>query len=943
MAGDNFEELLMAELEKMCQHLRGLGKRLVEEHKRSLGGVAAGTPVRTVSVASGRSEAWVCLPTDHQEADDLDATSIGVPEVSDPIGCTNLDVPSGFRLSPEHSEDSYGLDGLPKAMKAGGCLTPVPALKASSGCHGPPPLSKPSQSPRTSSTSSLTLKYSMTDSHSLGRNEGRAAAIRRAKVFLAQNDAKSDTVLQVGADELPLQEPSEAADDDVSVEDVVSPLASKHSKLFSMLSSGDGSYEMSTFQGAGSEPGSRRNSVSSPTQEYQLVSRRPSVVSAGSAEDETNSAVSDKIEIFRRKQNFQVLEVWTDGAARQTMFGLSTARATNKATISTRKTICDVDKEGFWEGFEDKPLWLRFLTAMMVSPSSYKHLCWDLAAVLLIIFDIIVVPLQLLDPPSTLALGIMILIVRLFWTADFIMSFLTGYIDITGEAVMKVGPVARRYAKTWMVPDFCMVLLDWAEVVAKGSVTYGGPGQPRIAGIISSARLTRVVRLIRLTKAREVTEFIIEHVQSENIILIADILKIVAVMLALTHLIACAWYGLGKHGESWQRSWVKYRGLEEEVLMERYIWSFHCAIAFWTGEHIVLPRSTMERAFLAAMMIVTFMLSVWFVSCMTTAMTRLQIIAGQHSVQFSALSRYLCSKKISQELSAKVLRNAQYALEERKRNADESGIDLLYLISEPLRTELHYEVYSPTLMIHPFFRLFAGVHPTGIRKICHTTLAKMSYSRGDVVFTEEVPVAPKMFFILHGMLLYVQERTRQSKVGHRHWMAEMVLWTSWSHRGTLHAAEDCQLLAMDAVKFSSVVSKFPGNQVHDYAEHFVARLRDLEMFELTDVGTEDETALDLAAQAFETEEGEQFDKRESVFSVSSMATVSTVVTFAERTRNLLKGGPTRVRQSRTKRKEKREKKFNKVLPKHQAKDEDGNRPRRSKVQFSHRDSEDSPT
>jgi len=43
-------------------------------------------------------------------------------------------------------------------------------------------------------------------------------------------------------------------------------------------------------------------------------------------------------------------------------------------------------------------------------------------------------------------------------------------------------------------------------------------------------------------------------------------------------------------------------------------------------------------------------------------------------------------------------------LEEQKRSTPESDIELLALISQPLRVELHYEIYSRTLTAHPLFR-----------------------------------------------------------------------------------------------------------------------------------------------------------------------------------------------------------------------------------------------
>jgi len=361
----------------------------------------------------------------------------------------------------------------------------------------------------------------------------------------------------------------------------------------------------------------------------------------------------------------------------------------------------------------------------------------------------------------------------------------------------------------------------------------------RVGAAFSLFRLLRAFRLIRLNEGHEISDFFVKTVRSERLIHIASILEYVILFLGLTHLIACAWYGVGTLGGNVSSSWVKSLRLQDEPLGERYAWAIHCALALYSGGEVVMPMNIGERAFMIVALALTFMISVWIVSSITTSMTRLQIIAGERSAQFSALSRYLSDNSISRQLVAKVQRNAQHAVQEQKRNAPEGSIELLALVSEPLRVELRFELNSPALSSHPFFGCFMKVHPQGIRQICYTAISRLSFSAGDIVFSVlEEPQDPKMYFVNKGCLIYEQQANlRQVKLDDfSQWLAESVLWTEWVHRGVARAFTDIELLAIRSTQFGSIATKFPGNHVRSYADEYVKILTCTEEFDLTDLG-----------------------------------------------------------------------------------------------------------
>merc|ERR1712125_149837 len=98
------------------------------------------------------------------------------------------------------------------------------------------------------------------------------------------------------------------------------------------------------------------------------------------------------------------------------------------------------------------------------------------------------------------------------------------------------------------------------------------------------------------------------------------------------------------------------------------------------------------------------------------------IIASERSAQFVALNQYLKHAGISLKLSVRVQQSARNAYNERKRNTPEEDVELMTLLSDRLRMEIHYEMHSPLVTCHPFFFLYNRAVPGALRHLCHKAL-----------------------------------------------------------------------------------------------------------------------------------------------------------------------------------------------------------------------------
>jgi hypothetical protein len=360
---------------------------------------------------------------------------------------------------------------------------------------------------------------------------------------------------------------------------------------------------------------------------------------------------------------------------------------------------------------------------IMIHPSAMKHLVWDLFGLVLLAYDCIFIPLLVFDFRDRQWKTAIGWIIRMYWTVNVFKTFCTGYLMDDGQVEMRPGRVARRYVMTWLPMDLSVVLTDWGEVALTG---FQGGGFQRFGSALRGLRMFRTVRLIRLIKAPEITGFLNDSIRSEHIMLIMSIFKVIMIMLGVAHISACLWYGIGRP-DWWGRTgnaktWIVVNEIRELPEAQRYLASFHWSLAQFAGELMYMPENGAERVFMVIVLFFGFILSAWFISTITTSMTQLQMITSEQSTQFNSLRRYLMDANISRPLVVRVQRNAQHALEEKKRSVDESSVKLLEIISNPLLVELHFEIHGSVLLTHPFFQQLLSDqsrwHPKGLSFGC---------------------------------------------------------------------------------------------------------------------------------------------------------------------------------------------------------------------------------
>lgn len=441
----------------------------------------------------------------------------------------------------------------------------------------------------------------------------------------------------------------------------------------------------------------------------------------------------------------------------------------------------------------------------IVHPSATSRTIWDFVSLALVLYDMLFVPMMLFSLPNNYFFRAVAWITRIFWTLDIPATITTGYITSNGSIELRPWMIWRHYYQSWFTLDIFVVAVDWMELVV-------GEDFLRASGFGKASRIIRVVRLarlLRLVRMREVISSITEHVSSERMLVILDIVKITVAILGMAHVIGCIWYCISDLSDGDGRWVVEYEFVDEAVAAQ-YLMSLHWSLSqFAGGMDEITAMNIPERIFAIMVFVIAFLVASAFVSSLTSSMTQLYIISSSSTQQLSVLRRYLSQNGISQRLSMRVVRNAQHALQESKDFMQEDGVEILEIVSDPLRMEVHFEQYRDFLSVHPFFKSYVDKCPQVMRRVCHLAVAYCMYSAGDVIFNlGENPSQPQMYFVVRGTLQYVSHCGEVTDIGAGQWVAEASLWTRWIHMGVLTATSDCRLCRLDSLAFQDIVGHF---------------------------------------------------------------------------------------------------------------------------------------
>lgn len=528
------------------------------------------------------------------------------------------------------------------------------------------------------------------------------------------------------------------------------------------------------------------------------------------------------------------------------------------------------------------------LDRLVIAPNALRRIWWNSAGLLCILFDLIMIPLQVFDFENNQVLNWIGFMFTMFWSADLGLNFFTGYYCKSGIIELNLKRIAKNYLKGWFLPDLCLAAIDWLVFFAE--VAADNVALLRIGKSMRLGKSLRLLRLARLAKMDGLWADIMKQVNSEEFSTIAALVVRICNILICSHWIACGWFGQTLIGG---QTWVKYH-LETTADNDatarydgpqaaiQYTTSLHWTLTQFTPASMeVFPHNLRERIINIGVLLFGLVTFTSLISRISNAMSHLQTLNSSHFLTKHKLRQWLRENKVSMNLVARVWACIKESSKQNRRTPQKDVV-VLQQLPKSIMAELYHEIYEPILQTHPFLGPYIEFNLTGLRQLCSAAVSELYLFPGDELFTAGEPAA-KAFFLNRGTILYdtdpskialaieqnvkknteinaplarcnskILESVRKKKpvIEAGQWISEVALWVEWVYRGPAVAAEYSELVAIAGNVFREILKKvvMHDHMLGKYASLFAQRaVHELDML---DIWFESEILEDLAWCAF---------------------------------------------------------------------------------------------
>eukprot|EP00931_Biecheleriopsis_adriatica_P057384 TRINITY_DN34030_c0_g2_i1.p1 TRINITY_DN34030_c0_g2~~TRINITY_DN34030_c0_g2_i1.p1 ORF type:complete len:1158 (+),score=223.77 TRINITY_DN34030_c0_g2_i1:59-3532(+) len=594
----------------------------------------------------------------------------------------------------------------------------------------------------------------------------------------------------------------------------------------------------------------------------QSASRQPSRIDPQeSFEDtDTDSDAADWPETveIRRHEKSTLHRGKTHGHTRTSSAGMAGAQVGATTSMTTKSGGSDGSVK------LDTVSAKKFFKVQSLDPNGKTRMLVDLLSLLMVLHDMIAIPWMLAwDIDLQTDVRDTLLCTTLFWTVDIGFSFNTGfYTDGTIERSHR--RIALNYIKGWFALDSLMVLTDWVSIIAtaleNSDKSEGSTATSfKVIRGLKAVKFLRIIGLLRMVRLTGIFEDFLDRNLAGGFKAAFDFVKLVCIMLWLSHVTTCIWFFIGIHTQSAESddiygAWfdsVQYlpngKYFAEADRLFQYTTSFHFALTQITANGVenLTPVNSLERWFNIACLVFGVFFSSHVVSTFSSAMMQLQMENQQKNARLKELSRFLAQHQVNQSLCLRVTRQVKERMNAAKTLAEED-VPALQLLGSNVLAEVRVSMHGKSLRMHELFRFISNTYAGDqlVSELCSLALKVSWAPNGDHIF-QAGDDANSAYFLLSGALSYRKRPIKggdqpeedegdekvddvvETQVDAGTIISEAALWCLWSHQGDAAAVTDSQMSVVDAEKMLDVLLKYDIAKVisgykHRYHAHLIA-------------------------------------------------------------------------------------------------------------------------
>lgn len=485
----------------------------------------------------------------------------------------------------------------------------------------------------------------------------------------------------------------------------------------------------------------------------------------------------------------------------------------------------------------------HFLSSYMcdswvLDPNSAWRCWYDAAAILMLGFDVVVMPYILAWNVSLdLFLSACGWVTNCFWLCDVLLNCTTGYYN-HGTLVMSRRSILKKYFKTGFTFDMSLVVVSFLSLTDDTTVGLS------VLRLFKLARLFRIVALVKLMKNGSIVEkFALRYMLRYEYSLCMLLIQVVIGTLLFSHLSTCVWYWLGTAGPTdtgWR--WTSFIGTDgpaprpfmDEGILYQYSTTFHWCFAAIALNGIEIPcTNTCERAVNIVWIMGGILYASSLVSILSTATVEFSRVRQRRNDILRELTHYLVEHRVDRHMIRTIKWQVTSRFKERNI-VTEDTCEALRWISRSLFDQVKIQTRIDHLACCPFFLIMRTFEYQRVNLLCSSGIDFILAREGDDVFTCNRR-AKGSYYLVKGSSLYSQSPVYSRvlepvaiAVGERAWISEVALWVDWFHVGNLAGVELTHALLIQTEAFVEMVVSTDGPVrviCNHYAAHFLRAVR----------------------------------------------------------------------------------------------------------------------
>jgi len=278
-------------------------------------------------------------------------------------------------------------------------------------------------------------------------------------------------------------------------------------------------------------------------------------------------------------------------------------------------------------------------------------------------------------------------------------------------------------------------------------------------------------------------------------------------------------------------NWILTADMGEDPIIYKYLTSLHWSLTQFTPAGMdISARNSPERLFSIVVLFFAMIAFSSIVANITSSMSNLRNMKGDHVKQFWLLRRYLKQRGIRPPLAERIFKFLDHRIKSQSGKINQNQIPVLQNLSEALQNELNYCIMSGGLTKHEFFKKIDVEMPVTLHTLC-SKMTSRTYAEDEVVFSGG-NVAKKTFFsgpargpVETVDFLYTPVSGQPFKARSQECIAEATLWVDWRHQGELLCQQASELFNLSPDHFQTTLQLHPKpyffaiSYAHDVLEH----------------------------------------------------------------------------------------------------------------------------